>query len=82
MTPALAVVRECRGYLSTAITNASYVTAISMTSVRVRSAKQGISHEYESYIGYCRDFSGLLGGGCGGHKGVRLIGDKPAFWFN
>ena len=44
-----------------------------MTAVRVRSAKQGISHEYESYIGYCRDFSGLLGGGCGGHEGVRLI---------
>jgi len=60
-------------------TSVSHVVVPPMTAVRVRPERQGISHEYEFYISYCGDCSGLLGGGCGGHEGVRLIGDKSAF---
>ena len=38
-TPALVVVRECRAFLFTATTNASYAIAISMTAARARSAR-------------------------------------------
>ena len=48
-TPALDVVRECRGYLFPATTNASYVTATSMIAARVRCAKLINRKRFDKY---------------------------------